>query len=813
MAKIQAVWAIDIGQAALKALKLTPGEDPEKLNAEAFDFIEYPKILSQPDADAEELVREALATFLGRNDLKGCGVAIGVSAQAGLVKFIKLPPVEKKRIPDIVKFEARQQIPFALEEVIWDYQAIGGDEEGEEDISMTEVGLFAMKRDQINRAILPLKAAGIEVDVVQMGPIALYNYIAFDNPPPKAESADGANSYVLLDIGADNTDLIITDGIRIWQRNVPIGGNHFTRALTKELKLTFAKAEHLKRNATKAQDPRAVFTAMRGIFNDFSSEVSRSIGFYSSVNRNAKIVKIIGLGNGFKLPGLQKFLQQNLNQEVEKLDGFPRLVGDEVLSAPQFQENLSSFPVSYGLAVQGLGLGPLHTNLLPPEIEQARMIRRKKPWALAASTLLMLGFSAMFVSSWHALAKTKPLEAPAKQAKTVAEQGKRYESEFEEAKGEFTGIVEKGKSLVGEETERTNWPALLQTVMATLPNPGQELQQQEKGFDPTDPKNAPLIGILRVHVDKIVPIWREDLKTGWYDTLEQEWVNTMHAYDREKPPEGSGWVVQIVGHHYNPSPLSRKEELEKSPLLQKYARGTWQYIQYEILPRFFDAKLRLAGIHHAALTMYYVESKWTTEMGASNVPLPKMLEKEQPPVETADMGGGAGAGMMPGMSQMMAMMGAQGGMGPEGAGAMAGMPGMMPGMGMKPGMGMMPGMGMPQGKKNEDITTLTRTDFKIDFVWQPPKPEETPKTPEEAQEKLAELRKSMQEVAEKSKGSVRARAFDVTKLQELSLKESEEAKTKALQQIQQAIQKAAPADGQPAEGGAPAPDAAGEAEK
>ena len=174
---------------------------------------------------------------------------------------------------------------------------------------MAEVGLFAMKRDQINRAILPFRAAGIEVDVVQMGPIALYNYITFD----QLKGTDLKGSVVLLDIGADNTDLIITDGTRIWQRNVPIGGNHFTRALTKELKLTFAKAEHLKRNATKAPDPRPIFTAMRGVFNDFASEVNRSIGFYSSVNRTAKIVKVVGLGNGFKLPGLQKFLQQNLN--------------------------------------------------------------------------------------------------------------------------------------------------------------------------------------------------------------------------------------------------------------------------------------------------------------------------------------------------------------------------------------------------------------------------------------------------------------------------------------------------------------------
>ena len=62
MAKIQAVWALDVGQAALKALKLVPGEGPDQVVAEAFDYVEYPKILSQPDADPDQLVREALET-------------------------------------------------------------------------------------------------------------------------------------------------------------------------------------------------------------------------------------------------------------------------------------------------------------------------------------------------------------------------------------------------------------------------------------------------------------------------------------------------------------------------------------------------------------------------------------------------------------------------------------------------------------------------------------------------------------------------------------------------------------------------------
>jgi type IV pilus assembly protein PilM len=475
MAKVQPVWAIDVGQSALKALKLVPSEEPDKVVAEAFDFVEYPKILSQPDADPEELVREALTTFLGRNDLKGCKVALGVPGQAGLVKTVKLPPVEKSRIPDIVKFEARQHIPFALEEVIWDYQQIGGDggDADEEEFAMVEVGLFAMKRDQINRAILPLKAAGIEVDIVQMSPIALFNYLSYDDPPAPAEG-DAPHAHVLLDIGADNTDLIITDGKRIWQRNVPIGGNHFTRALTKELKLTFAKAEHLKRNAqqqTKDQDPRAVFAAMRGVFNDLASEVNRSIGFYSSVNRQAKIDKIVGMGNGFKLPGMQSFLQKNLSFEVQKLKEFNRLVGDEVTTAPQFKENLASFAVAYGLGLQGLGESLMRTNLLPPEIEQVRMIRRKKPWALAASTLLMLGLSALFMSAWGALEKTKPVLPAAKQAKTVADTGAKYENDYNAAKGSYEALKKKGETLVSTASGAGGWRHLVATDYNTKRNP------------------------------------------------------------------------------------------------------------------------------------------------------------------------------------------------------------------------------------------------------------------------------------------------------------------------------------------------------
>src|SRR6476659_6166921 len=116
------VWGIDLGQCALKAIRL---EDVEgQVTATNFDYIEHPKILSQPDADPDQLTREALETFLSRNTIKGDHVVISVPGQSGLARFVKLPPVEERKIADIVKFEAKQQIPFPLDEVVWDFQKL-----------------------------------------------------------------------------------------------------------------------------------------------------------------------------------------------------------------------------------------------------------------------------------------------------------------------------------------------------------------------------------------------------------------------------------------------------------------------------------------------------------------------------------------------------------------------------------------------------------------------------------------------------------------------------------------------------------------
>jgi type IV pilus assembly protein PilM len=490
MPKPTGVWGLDIGQCALKAMRLEVQDG--RPTATAFDYIEHPKILSQPDADPDALTREALEKFLSRNPLGTDAVAIGIAGQSGLVRFVKLPPVEEKKIADIVKFEAKQQIPFALEEVVWDFQKIGGGEAVGGFSMETEIGLFAMKRDIINKHLGHYKAVNAEVATVQMAPLALCNYATYEllkkggpdpaegeGVPVEAGEEEGPKNKkrcaVVLDVGTDSSNLIITDGGKIiWQRPVPLGGSHFTRALTKEMKLTFAKAEHLKRNAAKSPDLPAILKALRPVLTEFVGEVQRSLGYFTNTHRDATIVYLVGLGSAFKLPGLQKYLAEKLSLDVRKPAKFDRLAGDPVLADPTFQDNLLTFPVAYGLALQGLGVARLRTNLIPKEVVVERQIRAKKPAVAAACAGLLLGTGVMALGNGLQYgAVTDPnidkAKATAKSAIDAAKaQDGQHAAEtaaIETGKGEVKAIV------VGSD-ERLNWIRLQEVLVSALPRHG-----------------------------------------------------------------------------------------------------------------------------------------------------------------------------------------------------------------------------------------------------------------------------------------------------------------------------------------------------
>ncbi|MFN7337801.1 MAG: pilus assembly protein PilM, partial [bacterium] len=204
MASANACWGIEVGASSVKALKLEATGDG-KVKVVDYAIVQHAKPLSTPGVDANDVIRVSLGQLASQLDLSKASVAVSVPGHAAFARFAKLPPVEPKKVPDIVKFEAMQQIPFPLEEVEWDYQTFVTPDSPE-----IEVGIFAIHRDRVMERLAMLQDVGITPSHIVLSPIAVYNALAYD-----LDFDTNTPGTIIVDVGTTSTDLVVATPGRV----------------------------------------------------------------------------------------------------------------------------------------------------------------------------------------------------------------------------------------------------------------------------------------------------------------------------------------------------------------------------------------------------------------------------------------------------------------------------------------------------------------------------------------------------------------------------------------------------------------------
>lgn len=388
MASKNEYWGLEIGASAIKALKV---ERLDETSVRMLDFavVQHPKVLSTPDVKADEVIRLSLQQLTAQYDLTKGGLAVSVPGNGAFARFCKLPPVEPKNVPDIVRFEASQQIPVTLDEVEWDYQTFVSPDSPE-----VGVGIFAMRKDNLRERLQVLADFGLTPDVVTLSPLSMYNAMAYD-----LEFGPTTPGTIFVDIGTTSTDIVIAEPGRMWIRTFPMGGHQFTEAIVQAFNLSYPKAEKLKREAEQTEHARRVFQEMRPVFTDLATEIQRSIGYYQSLHKDSKLTRIIGVGSTFRLPGLRKYFKQQLGLEVYRVEEFKRIKPPTDMPQERvgvFNELSLNMCSAYGLALQGLGLNACGGNLMPVAVTRDTMWREKVPWFAAAAGVAVVASAAFF---------------------------------------------------------------------------------------------------------------------------------------------------------------------------------------------------------------------------------------------------------------------------------------------------------------------------------------------------------------------------------------------------------------------------------
>lgn len=235
---------------------------------------------STPDGTPAPMLSEAVRAVMKQNGIRPASLAAALSGQVVFPRFVKLPAVGADKLLQMVEYEVEQNVPFPMDEIVWNHQYIGDDSTGEQSAM-----IVAAKIDSVREVTDQLSEAGIEPEIVDVAPMALYNCLRYNY-----SELDGCS--LLLDIGARSTNLIFIEEDKIYSRCIPVAGNAITQDIAKGFGVSFAEAEEMKKEmgyvslggvyAAENQQQERISKIIRNVVTRLHAEINRSINFYRS---------------------------------------------------------------------------------------------------------------------------------------------------------------------------------------------------------------------------------------------------------------------------------------------------------------------------------------------------------------------------------------------------------------------------------------------------------------------------------------------------------------------------------------------------
>lgn len=462
MAKGHRILALDIGASTIKLAEFNATRDG---TVELMNF-GVSALGSDTASDAE---RGVLITTTIKELMHDCGIKPGpvllsVSGQSVFSRFVKLPPVDKDKVYQIIAYEAQQNVPFPINEVVWDYQLIGRGE-GELDVM-----LAAIKADIIIGLTDAVDQAGLQTDLVDVAPMALYNAVRFNYN-------DTAGCTLAVDIGSRSTDLIFMEQGRVFIRSVPVAGNAITQQIMREFELSHEDAEEMKKaHAFVAlggayeypHDEIAgkVSKIVRNVMTRMHAEIDRSIKFYRTQQGGMQPSLILLTGGSSTIPYLDTFLKEKLKVEVTDLNPFINVPVSQTIDTDYIGKHAHELAQVVGLALRNALTCPIEVNLLPPKVVQEKDFRRRQPMLVAAGLGLALVAGLWAAYFGRISAKTDGKRAMVQERVAALEQ---IEAPLREIEGEIE-VYQKRLGVLQDVTEkRGEWLRLLAEVQKALP--------------------------------------------------------------------------------------------------------------------------------------------------------------------------------------------------------------------------------------------------------------------------------------------------------------------------------------------------------
>src|SRR5437667_4684534 len=344
----------------------------------------------------EATILKALQTALTETGIKSKTVNVCAPGFHVFSKFVKLPPVDASKVTQIIEYEAKSNVPFPLEEVVWDYQILGSAPSGE-----LEVLLVAIKADIVEGLFRVTEATGLHLQLADVSPAALCNAFRYNY-------GDLEDCTMLLDIGAKTSNLLFFEKGKVFSRSINLGANAITQDFANESKLKFDPAEKLKIEEgfvslggayEEPENPHqaAISKIARQFMTRLHIQVNQTMQFYRGQQGGSAPQRLFLSGGASIMPYTAQFFAEKLNVPVEYFNPLRNVQIAPGIPLEELARVAHSLGEVVGLGLRNLAHCPVELNLMPESTLAWQAFNQKKPYFLATVVSLVLGVAALGV--------------------------------------------------------------------------------------------------------------------------------------------------------------------------------------------------------------------------------------------------------------------------------------------------------------------------------------------------------------------------------------------------------------------------------
>ena len=425
------------------------------------------EILADPSNESARnaQIAVALREIMVELGLKGGPVNYATAAQSVFARFVKLPAVEEEKIERIISFEAQQNVPFPIDEVVWDYQLVGGGAD-----EQIQVVLVAIKADLLEGVNAAVESAGLRTSIVCVATMALYNAFRYSY-------SDLPGCSLLVDIGARTTNLLFIEPGKIFSRSVAIGGASVSAAIAKEFGEPIAAAEFRKKRDAfvslggayaEPADPEVarVSKIVRGTMTRLHAEMMRSISHYRAQQQGNMPERLYLCGGSASTPYMREFFQEKLQVPVEFFNPLRNVTVSEAVDPVEVGTSAHLLGELTGLGLRSATACPMELNLRPQNVVRRQELEQRRPYFVLAAACFILGVLAWGAYYWRA---AQVEERATARLEEKVDAMRRIETQMSQVRKETAALDALCAPLVGAINDRGFWPQILEELNVRLP--------------------------------------------------------------------------------------------------------------------------------------------------------------------------------------------------------------------------------------------------------------------------------------------------------------------------------------------------------